>query len=195
MNTELMFSADTVEWETDDELFEQFRAEFDLEVDVCSSATNHKLPYFWTKEDNCLSKEAAVPWTGRRLRCWMNPPYGEPEQPCRKNCKKKRCRKRGHCVTEYVPGCYDFLKWAHGESLKGSLFVCLLPARTDTAWYHEFCKRHTRRFFRGRLKFKTVRPDGSVVDNPAPFPSMLVIMRPPQATAKYQWDEVLPSAA
>jgi site-specific DNA-methyltransferase (adenine-specific) len=47
----------------------------------------------------------------------------------------------------------------------------LLPARTDTAWFHDFCLKATEiRFLRGRLKF------GNAV-NSAPFPSMVVIFR------------------
>jgi phage N-6-adenine-methyltransferase len=46
--------------------------------------------------------------------------------------------------------------------------VCLLPARTDTAWFHDYCAKGKIEFLRGRLKF-----GGS--KNSAPFPSMLVV--------------------
>lgn len=49
------------------------------------------------------------------------------------------------------------------------LLVFLLPARTDTSWFHDFCiKAKEIRFIKGRLKF------GGAKHN-APFPSMLVI--------------------
>ena len=49
------------------------------------------------------------------------------------------------------------------------LIVMLLPARTDTRWFHEFIYKKAKiRFVRGRLKFG----DGK---NSAPFPSMVVI--------------------
>lgn len=51
------------------------------------------------------------------------------------------------------------------------LLVYLLPARTDTAWFHDYCLQAAEiRFLRGRLKF------GAAVFN-APFPSMAVVFR------------------
>jgi hypothetical protein len=75
----------------------------------------------------------------------MNPPYG---------------RKIGLWVQK-----------AYEESRGGSTIVCLLPARTDTRWWHDFCMKGEIRFIKGRLKFN----DGK---NPAPFPSAVVIFRP-----------------
>lgn len=46
--------------------------------------------------------------------------------------------------------------------------VCLLPARTDTAWFHDYCIKGDITFIRGRLKFN----DGK---QGAPFPSMVVV--------------------
>ena len=40
------------------------------------------------------------------------------------------------------------------ESSRGSaLVVCLIPARTDTNWWHRYAMRGEIRFFKGRLKF------------------------------------------
>jgi len=57
------------------------------------------------------------------------------------------------------------------ESRKGNTVVFLLPARTDTKWFHEQVIPFAReiRFIRGRLKF-----GGST--NSAPFPSMIVVL-------------------
>ena len=53
----------------------------------------------------------------------------------------------------------------------GNLVVCLLPTRTDTAWWHDYIEGKAEiRFIRGRLKF-----GGS--KNSAPFPSVVVIFR------------------
>ena len=54
---------------------------------------------------------------------------------------------------------------------EGATVVCLVPARTDTAWWHRYAMKHEIRLLRGRLKFG----DGKC---PAPFPSALVVMRP-----------------
>lgn len=49
--------------------------------------------------------------------------------------------------------------------------VCLLPARTDTAWWHDYVmKANEIRLIRGRLKFG----DGK---GSAPFPSAIVVFR------------------
>jgi len=60
----------TEEWETPAALFHAVQAEFALEIDVCASDNNAKLPHFWTREDDALAQQ----WAPRR--CWMNPPYG-----------------------------------------------------------------------------------------------------------------------
>lgn len=53
----------------------------------------------------------------------------------------------------------------------GNTIVMLLPARTDTRWFHEFIYGQAEiRFMRGRLKFGNAT-------NSAPFPSMVVIFR------------------
>lgn len=54
-----------------------------------------------------------------------------------------------------------------GKKRQG-LVVCLLPARTDTAWFHDYCLKGQYTFLRGRLKFGNAK-------NSAPFPSMIVI--------------------
>jgi len=73
---------------------------------------------------------------------WMNPPYGR-------------------TIGKWVKKAYE-------ASLNGSTVVCLVPARTDTAWWHDFCVKGEIRFIRGRLKF------GGHKWN-APFPSAIVI--------------------
>ena len=78
--------------------------------------------------------------------CWMNPPYG---------------REIGKWVRK-----------ACEESLKGATVVCLLPARTDTAWWHDYVIPHAEvTFVRGRIKF------GSATAG-APFPSAVAVFRP-----------------
>ena len=83
-------------------------------------------------------------WSGV---CWMNPPYGR-----------------------------EIGKWVKkaSESVRDepdTTIVCLLPARTDTKWFHEYIYGKTEiRLLKGRLKF-----GGS--KNSAPFPSMVVIFR------------------
>ena len=57
----------------------------------------------------------------------------------------------------------------------GYTVVLLIPARTDTAYFHDYIYRKAEiRFIRGRLKFTD--EEGNVKQS-APFPSMLVIYR------------------
>jgi len=66
-------------------------------------------------------------------------------------------------------------KWmakAHDTAMhESATVVCLVPARTDTAWWHNYAMKHEIRLLRGRLKFGDGR-------NSAPFPSAVVVMRP-----------------
>lgn len=65
-----------------------------------------------------------------------------------------------------------WMRKAYVAALEGALVVCLVPARTDTAWWHDYAVHGEIRFIRGRLKFGTQT-------NSAPFPSAVVIFRPP----------------
>jgi len=75
--------------------------------------------------------------------CWCNPPYSQ--------------------IALWMQKAYE-------ESLGGAVVVCLIPARTDTSYWHDYATRGEIRFFRGRLKFSNSK-------NPAPFPSALVVFR------------------
>jgi hypothetical protein len=63
----------------------------------------------------------------------------------------------------------EIVKWAkkaHDEA-HHALTVALLPARTDTRWWHEYCAKRFCVLLRGRVKFSG---KGS-----APFPSAIVL--------------------
>lgn len=74
------------------------------------------------------------------------------------------------CNPPYGTAIGKWIKKGYDESLKGSTVVMLLPSRTDTKWWHEYCMKGEIRFIRGRLKF-----GGS--KNNAPFPSVIVIFK------------------
>ncbi len=66
----------------------------------------------------------------------------------------------------------SWMKKAYEASRAGALVVCLVPARTDTAWWHDYAaKADEIRFIRGRLRF-------GAANHAAPFPSAVVIFRP-----------------
>lgn len=65
-------------------------------------------------------------------------------------------------------------EYSKETSRKDTLVVMLLPAHTDTKWFHDYIlNRAEIRFLKGRLKFET---DG-IPGGPAPFPSMIAVMR------------------
>jgi site-specific DNA-methyltransferase (adenine-specific) len=75
------------------------------------------------------------------------------------------------CNPPYGKGVYHWIKKAYEESRKeNTTVVMLLPARTDTKWFHEFIYNLSSeiRFIKGRLKFGNSNQS-------APFPSMVVI--------------------
>ena len=81
-------------------------------------------------------------WSGV---CWMNPPYGRQ-------------------IKDWVKKAYE-----SAQNNKATV-VCLLPARTDTSWWHDYCMKGEIKFLRGRLKFGDSK-------NSAPFPSAVVIFK------------------
>jgi site-specific DNA-methyltransferase (adenine-specific) len=82
--------------------------------------------------------------------------------------------KRVFCNPPYGPEIVKFLKRAHDAQLS----VFLLPARTDTKWFHELVLPLAKeiRFIKGRLKFGNAA-------NCAPFPSMVVVFEQTVAPA------------
>lgn len=83
-------------------------------------------------------------WGGNTVFC--NPPYGK-------------------MIAKWVKKAYE-------ESRKpNTTVVMLIPARTDTRWFHDYIYKNAEiRFIRGRLKFGNATAS-------APFPSMVVIYR------------------
>lgn len=98
-----------------------------------------------TKCDKFFTKEDNALVQEWRGICWMNPPYGRTIK--------------------------QWMQKAFQSSQEGATVVCLVPARTDTAWWHDYAVKGEIEFVRGRLKFGGNK-------NSAPFPSALVIFKP-----------------
>lgn len=65
----------------------------------------------------------------------------------------------------------QWIKKGVQEWKKGKTVVFLIPSRTDTIWWHDYCmKANEIRFIKGRLKFDDQ-------ENSAPFPSAVVIFK------------------
>lgn len=82
---------------------------------------------------------------------------------------------------------YDIKHWVRKsseEALKGATVVMLLPARTDTKYFHNYIYGKAEiRFIKGRIKFLQ---NGKEL-YPAPFPSMIVVFRPVKRTFWKSW--------
>lgn len=134
------------DYETPPELFLSLSQEFGpFDVDVCAKPINAKLPTFYGPGSPLGS------WAQDGLaapwvgKCWMNPPYGRA-----------------------TPA------WVKKASEAKALVVCLLPARTDTRWFHDYVlpRAKTVRFLRGRPEFWI---DGKPTGQGGKFPSMVVV--------------------
>lgn len=76
------------------------------------------------------------------------------------------------CNPPYGRGIYAWMRKARDAAQQGATVVMLVPAKTDTAAWHDVVIPHAEiRFVRGRLKF-----GGSKVN--APFPSAVLVFRP-----------------
>lgn len=188
MVSKVHFSSERTDWEAPDILYEIHNREFNFGLDATATKENSKCEFYIDEEIDFLKQdlvkgtdikgkgESVSGWTKPKA-IWMNPPYGDPEFPCKRTkkgelrCKKKICRKRGHHQDTYIPGCIDFVKHAYKQSLNGIYGVVLLPARTDTELFHQYVMKASEiRFIVGRIKFKGAK-------HPAPFPSMVVIFK------------------
>lgn len=100
--------------------------------------------------DNAVCARHFTPEENGLARSWlgetvfMNPPYGRE--------------------------IYRWMEKAYQSSRNGATVVCLVPARTDTKWWHDFAVHGEVRFLKGRLKFGGCK-------NNAPFPSAVVVFR------------------
>ena len=98
--------------------------------------------------ENPLLNGLNIEWANTTF---CNPPYS----------KLKTTKKHG----------LGWIEKAHIEAQKGKRIVLLIPARTDTQWFHDIILKwhYEIRYIQGRLKFGDA-------GNCAPFPSMVIIM-------------------
>lgn len=148
LSNRVLRSSASETWDTPMGLFKRLNEEFKFTLDACAQPHSAKCKKFFSPEDDGLSQD----WEGV---VFMNPPYGR-------------------SISKWVSK-------ARSEADKGATVVCLVPSRTDTKWFHSI--RGELRFFSGRLKFEnrnlpSWREDGNFKISPAPFPSLLIVMRP-----------------
>ena len=128
----------TDNWATPKALFDELNAQHKFDVDVAASSFNHLCKEWFGLDHPDESRRDGL--TGNwEGHVWCNPPYGR-----------------------------VIKDWVLKASQHYDLVVMLLPARTDTKWFHDLVLPNADvRFIKGRLKF------GDSV-TAAPFPSMIV---------------------
>ena len=145
-----LLSSKDMTWCTPQDFFDLLNVEFGFSLDAAATDKSAKCPVYFTPETDGLQQ----PWTLSGGAVFCNPPYG---------------REIGKWVRK-----------AYEEAQSGTTVVLLIPARTDTTYFHDYIYGYAEiRFVRGRLKFTD--EEGNPILNkqgkpsPAPFHSMVVV--------------------
>jgi site-specific DNA-methyltransferase (adenine-specific) len=144
MVDKVMFSHVSSEWVTPTELYDRLNKIFKFDLDPCTTKDN---PLNTPKFYTKKDNGLEKPWFGN---VFVNPPYNKE-------------------IPRWLEKTRDEIYRNHVKNV-----VFLLPARTDTKWFHDYIyKPHVKiRLLKGRLKFRGAK-------NSAPFPSMIVIFENP----------------
>lgn len=136
------FSSESTEWYTPPEIIERVVEVFGvIDLDPCSNS--HQKPVVPAASHYVLADDGlTLPWEGR---VYMNPPYGD-------------------VIGSWIRKLID--EFHSGRLIEA---VALIPARTDTEWFHSLWAYGAICFIRGRLKFSGSK-------NSAPFPSAVVYL-------------------
>lgn len=159
----VMHSSDRLDWRTPPDLFEALDNDFGFSFDA-AACENSKLCDSYASVSGAHQLDGDGKWvfnkeadglTGRWYNnTFCNPPYGR--------------------------GIKHWLEKAYDEAVDNNVTSALLvPARTDTTYWHDFVMTEAVkevRLIKGRVKFRL--PDGSSTA-PAPFPSAVVVFSPP----------------
>ena len=153
-----LLSSENMCWCTPQDFFNELNKEFDFVLDPAATAKSAKCDLYYTPETDGLAQS----WN-RGGAVFCNPPYG---------------REIGKWVEK-----------AYRESLVVKYpIVLLVPARTDTKYFHNYIYGKAEiRFVNGRIRFTDEHGNTAY---PAPFPSMIVIyngIHKPERSVKYEY--------
>ena len=141
-----MMSSETNEWYTPDYVINFIEKKFGyIELDPSASVYSKMGKRNYTIDDDGLSKSWKVNYDNSIV--FVNPPYGRVIQ---------------HWVAK-----------SRFEGEQGNKVVMLIPARTDTSYWHEHIFPHAKEiyFIKGRIKFHNLYGEAES----APFPSAFVV--------------------
>lgn len=124
MINKALFTSEKEDWETPDQYFEELNEEFHFDIDVAASHENAKLPRYFTKEDNALTRR----WEGN---VFCNPPYGRDLRKWVEKAHKEYLRDPNRVIVFLIPSRTD-----------------------TSYWHDFIFDKATVRFLRGRLKFE-----------------------------------------
>ena len=140
-----LFSSKKMDYCTPQAFFDALNREFHFPLDAAPTANCANCPPYSPPEPPWLKRPGTVGGGGGAVFC--NPPYGRE-------------------VGKWVRKAYE-------EAQGGATVVLLIPARTDTTYFHDYIYGKAEiRFIRGRLRFTDEEGNAYA---PAPFPSMVVV--------------------
>ena len=85
-------------WETPQEIFDAYDAEFHFTLDVCATAQTAKCPRYFSPEQDGLRQD----W-GTEI-CWMNPPFSQVRVWLRKALDSANAGATVICLVKHTPG-------------------------------------------------------------------------------------------
>lgn len=161
MVDEVLFSSNKHDWVTPDDLFDNLNDYFNFTLDAAANKRSTKCKLYYTDEVEYMGHHSYSrnglkhSWEGEQV--FVNPPYS-------------------HIAL--------WVKKAYEESLKDTNSkVMLIPARTDTRYFNDYCSRAARLYFiKGRLKFSNSK-------NTAPFPSVIVVFNRTASKREVYWTD------
>jgi len=131
------------DWETPAEVFDPLNEEFAFTLDAAASFENKRAAKFFDQDTDGLLQD----WGTETV--WLNPPYGDGAAK----------------LSEWVEKSYR-------ASLRGATVAMLIPARTNTNWFHDICLN------KGEVRFIRGRPRFGPAEHGLPQPLCVVIFRP-----------------
>jgi hypothetical protein len=127
--TREIVSTSKQDWATPQWLFDVLHEEYTFTVDLMAAWYNAKLPVFVGPGSPLCEDVFAFSWG--EVNGWANPPYAILD----------RC-----------------LQYACAQAMEGSRSTWLVPANTDTRWFHEYAVKGQIDFFKGRISFEDATP-------------------------------------
>lgn len=145
MDQGLMFSSASSEWETPIHVVRATEKLIRKKFTRDACAANEKVSRVPGNFFSPKDDALVQHWYGN---VWMNPPYG-----------------RG--ISVWIEKAYEEAR------MHADVVACLLPARTDTQYFHNICVKGNIYLIEGRITFEVK----GVPSDAAPFPSMIVVFR------------------